>query len=128
MQDLDDAISNYGRPVITQHNMANRSVAGTLTAVNHQVLFDTSGGLGIRASHWPKPLHGKTCGYAGGIGPATAAQDVEMAFECADGAPCWIDMESLVRSEDKFDASLCRSVLLAVDGALAARSHPSTPK
>lgn len=125
MQELDDVITQHGRPVITQHNRANHSVAGALTAVNHQVLFDTSGGLGIRADKWPKPLKGKICGYAGGIGPATAAQDVETAFECTDGAPCWIDMESLVRSDDKFDASLARSVLAAVDGVLDAGTHPN---
>lgn len=114
MLELDQAIDSVGIPVITQANRANARVADTLTSSNHQVLFDTSGGLGIRSDAWPTAIAGKTCGFAGGIGPVTIDADLVAADTASGGADHWVDMESKLRVDDRFDAGLCRRVLESV--------------
>lgn len=114
---LDQAIAAFGpKPVITQHNQANISVSSSITAPNHQVLFDASGGRGVRADGgWPSPIDGKICGYAGGIGPQTVVSDLERAARAAGGAEHWIDMESSLRTaDDRFDLDIVREVLRRV--------------
>lgn len=80
-------------------------------------LFDLSGGAGILPDSWPKLIPGVYCGYAGGLGPENVANQVRAIAHVAYGAgPVWIDMETLVRSEDDkvFDLKKCRKVLEAV--------------
>lgn len=122
LADLDAAIVDFGRPVITQHNSVNAHVSAALAAPNHQVLFDSSGGLGLRAKSWPQALAGKTCGFAGGIGPDTVLADLSTAGAAAAGTPFWIDMESSLRTNDRFDLSICRQVLSAVRDELQSPS------
>lgn len=78
------------------------------------VLYDVSGGQGITPPSWPThrlPMRfgwGRL-GYAGGIGP-----DNVVAVLLAIGAvpqDFWIDMESGVRTDDKFDLAKVRRVL-----------------
>jgi len=76
-------------------------------------LHDLSGGRGLATGAWP-PYPGRLAGYAGGIGPDTAAAVV--AAIGAEG-PYWIDMESRVRTDDWLDLELCRRVCRAVYGA-----------
>lgn len=115
--ELDNAIHEFGRPVITQDNQANHPITSALTAANHQVLFDTSGGRGIRSDAWPAPIHGKLCGYAGGIGPQTIAGDLVAADRAAGHRDHWIDMESKVRTPtDLFDLSVVEQCLKVVHG------------
>lgn len=54
---------------ITQHNSANKDVYKTITALNHALLFDQSGGAGVTPDTWNMPIDNKLCGYAGGLGP-----------------------------------------------------------
>lgn len=110
-EDLDRAIASFSRPVITQHNEANACVAANIKAPNHHVLFDASGGRGIHAKEWPKRLHGKLYGYAGGFGPETLVFDVKGAKDASEGQPFWIDMESRLRRDNWLDASICETVL-----------------
>jgi hypothetical protein len=75
-------------------------------------LFDRSGGAGVAPASWPRhPGGGRLVGYAGGLGP----ENVRAALEAigAEG-PYWIDMESGVRTGDRFDLELCRCVCEAV--------------
>lgn len=111
----------HGRAVITQHNSANVDVSLALMAPNHRVLFDASGGFGIRSEAWPVPLTGKQCGYAGGIGPDTVAADVE-AISAIAGASYWIDMENSLRIDDRFDLASCARVLDGLEGVAPALS------
>lgn len=78
-------------------------------------LFDTSGGRGAEPAlwaHYPHPP--RLVGYAGGIGP----HNVLSVIDAIDAAgPYWIDMESGVRTEDRFDIDLCRKVCAQVYGA-----------
>lgn len=75
-------------------------------------LSDRSGGRGLPPASWP-PYPGRLVGYAGGIGPANVRQ--VLAAIGADG-PYWIDMESGVRTDDRFDLEKCRRVCEAVYG------------
>lgn len=73
-------------------------------------LFDASGGRGVTPAAWPAHP-GRMVGYAGGIGPDNVRAVIE---QIGASAPCWIDMESGVRTADRFDLSLCRRVCEAV--------------
>lgn len=69
-------------------------------------LFDVSGGAGILPDAWPKPylkkddLHFAFHGYAGGLGSDNLAEQLPRILEAAGDTPCWIDMETRVRSDD----------------------------
>lgn len=77
-------------------------------------LFDTSGGKGLATKTWPKPIPQVLCGYAGGLGPDNISQQL-VAIEAAVGdAEIWIDMESSLRTEEKFDIAKAELVLNAV--------------
>ncbi|NTF16837.1 hypothetical protein G6L37_00160 [Agrobacterium rubi] len=109
--DLDSAIAGFARPVITQHNEANADVTAAITARNHHVLFDASGGRGIHSQEWPSRLPGKLYGFAGGFGPETLMFDLEGAQRASAGQHYWIDMESRLRRDNWLDTSICESVL-----------------
>lgn len=83
-------------------------------------LYDASGGRGIRPASWPgHPGENRFVGYAGGIGPdnVLAVLDEIAAARSVDGlGPYWIDMESGVRTDDRFDLAKCRRVCELVYG------------
>lgn len=70
---------------------------------NHAVLFDQSAGRGVSPDSWPSPLDGHFCGYAGGINPDNIQDNLAAIARAAGGARTWIDMESGVRTDDRFD-------------------------
>jgi len=80
-------------------------------------LHDLSGGRGRETRRWPRHP-GRLAGYAGGIGPETV--ETVLATIDADGA-YWIDMETKVRSHERFDLDLCELVCLAVYGERSSR-------
>lgn len=61
-------------------------------------LFDLSSGAGILPDHWPKPLHGIHCGYAGGLSPENVVDQIRSIEVIAGDSPTWIDVETHVRS------------------------------
>ena len=75
-------------------------------------LFDRSGGRGATPASWPS-YPGRWVGFAGGMRPDTVLSIIETI--AADG-PYWIDMESGVRTGDRFDIALCHAVCAAVHG------------
>jgi hypothetical protein len=75
-------------------------------------LFDCSGGRGREPSAWPR-YPGRFVGYSGGIGPDNVARVIE---EIDAAGPYWIDMESKVRVDDRFELDLCRQVCEVVYG------------
>lgn len=82
-------------------------------------LYDVSFGTGRKPSSWPaisgiEPL----CGYSGGLDPTNVAANLGR-FPVADSARFWIDMESGVRTELKFDLAKCAAVCAAVFDAAA---------
>jgi hypothetical protein len=77
------------------------------------ILMDASRGTGLTPQKWSQPerLDEFFVGYAGGIGPENinaVLQDV-----AALGRPCWVDMESGIRSDNQFDADKAEAVLRA---------------
>lgn len=74
-------------------------------------LYDPSGGNGIETTQWPKAPNGLRMGYAGGINPDNV-KDVLRSL--GNPSPTyWIDMESGVRTDERFDLAKCRKVLEA---------------
>lgn len=78
---------------------------------NHAVLFDASAGKGISPDKWDAPLEGHFCGYAGGMNPDNVASNIDMISRVAGGKETWIDMETGVRTDDRFDLAKVRRVL-----------------
>jgi len=78
---------------------------------NHALLFDGSAGTGVLPGRWPAPLAGHFCGYAGGLRPENIRENIEKIAQAAGDYETWIDMESGVRTDDKFDLAKVRQVL-----------------
>jgi hypothetical protein len=92
--------------------------------INAVPLYDMSGGAGIVPEEWPMETDAfpKTVatsvrpnyhGYAGGLGPDNLGAELERIFKAAGNRRIWIDMETLIRSDDDstFDLDKCRKVL-----------------
>ena len=73
-------------------------------------LHDVSGGHGIAPDHWQTPV-GNYCGYAGGLTPETLEESLELISIAAGETSIWIDMESGIRTEGRFDLGKARRVL-----------------
>lgn len=82
-------------------------LSGSTGGSEIQTLFDPSGGRGVPQVGWPN--FGRPCGYAGGIGPNNVAETI-YSLE-ALGIEYWIDMESGVRTDDRFDLGKVKIVL-----------------
>ena len=80
-----------------------------------EYLFDLSGGRGrVSFDAWPPPADpGVRVGYAGGISPATIGAALAAVQRFAP-TPLWLDMETGVRSGDRFDVGLVEAVCEAV--------------
>jgi hypothetical protein len=70
------------------------------SGANIACLFDRSGGKGVVPSSWPKVREDVLCGYAGGLGPETLAEEIEKISQVVGDKEIWIDMESQIRSKD----------------------------
>jgi hypothetical protein len=79
-------------------------------------LYDISFGTGKTPESWPALTStGPFCGFSGGIGAHNAA-DVVQAIAAPAGSQYWIDMESGVRTDGRFDLAKCEAVCRAVFG------------
>ncbi|WP_060064675.1 hypothetical protein [Burkholderia ubonensis] len=81
------------------------------------VLMDASRGTGTAPATWVRPaaLQELYVGYAGGIGPHNIAAVLQAVMGL--GRPCWVDMESGIRTDNQFDAAKAEAVLLAAAAA-----------
>lgn len=82
-------------------------------------LYDTSGGTGERPASWPTVVPRRQgvseVGYAGGIGPSNVLEVIgQINAGNPRGLPFFIDMESSLRTDDRFDLATCEAVLRAV--------------
>lgn len=73
-------------------------------------LFDPSGGRGLETKEWPSTPATFPLGYAGGIKPSTIESTISQIGKRSK--PYWLDMESGVRTDDRFDLKLVREVLV----------------
>lgn len=88
-----------------------QDAAGDALALpNASILYDPSGGRGHVPEVWPGAPAGVRMGVAGGITPETV---VAVAHRAQHVAASWIDMESGVRTDDRFDMDKVRAVLEA---------------
>lgn len=89
------------------------------------VLYDPSGGAGKVPVAWPEmPVllssekNSIDFGFAGGIGPDNIKEVIREVRTQNEGlSRIWIDMESSVRTDDKFDLDKVKAVLEAVGAA-----------
>ncbi len=86
------------------------AASDALSLPNASILYDPSGGRGKVPEAWPEAPAGVRMGVAGGITPETV---VDVAYRAQHVAASWIDMESGVRTEDRFDLDKVRAVLEA---------------
>ena len=114
---------------IIQYGKDKQSLLPLLADVpNHAVLYDDSAGRGISPDSWEPPLSGHFCGYAGGLSPANVAQQIEIIAKVAPGYTTWIDMETGVRTDDKFDLAKVRRVLEISKPYSIAEDRPAAVK
>ncbi len=78
---------------------------------NHALLFDDSAGRGLSPDHWPAPVPGHFCGYAGGLKPENLEHHIDLIEQAVGDEVTWIDMETGIRTNDQFDLAKCRRVL-----------------
>lgn len=105
------------RPIM-QFNRNNLEAFYELGHCRHlQVLLDDSLGTGKPPEKWLRRLPRFTCGYAGGLGPhniQTQFPLIQNAARLPSGqyADFWIDMESGIRVDNRFDLYKCGAVLV----------------
>lgn len=80
------------------------------------VVYDISGGQGISPDAWPKPFSTIRTGYAGGLNPDNLEEQLNQIACVVDDQPVWIDMETGVRTDNKFDLSKVRRCLEIASG------------
>lgn len=75
-------------------------------------LFDRSHGAGVLPTEWPSPRNEFCCGYAGGLGPDNVVEQLNAIQRAVQpDRPFWIDMETKLYTDGRFDLEKCRSVL-----------------
>ena len=77
-------------------------------------VFDLSGGTGVLPEYWPSS-EGRYVGYAGGLSPDNVADQLKvLETHVGEGAGlAWIDAESHLRTDDRFDMQKVRKFLAA---------------
>ena len=97
--------------IIQQRSENDLLVFDTIKNRTHMsVLLDDSNGRGIDATIRPLFRHGLKVGYAGGINPDNVGDKLYQLLRNAK-EDFWIDMESGIRTEDKFDLNKVYKVL-----------------
>lgn len=116
------ALWRVGRWILQARSIETlEAVFNDALTADADVLFDPSGGAGAKPLEWPKmpvkilPYTARRCGFAGGITPENV-RDVIGAVAAKNETleSIWIDMESGVRTDDKFDLDKVESVLDSV--------------
>ena len=74
-------------------------------------LLDSSGGRGIDTPVEIVDVPGVHVGYAGGIGPDNVGQKLGRLLSYPSDVEFWIDMETRVRTDEKFDLDKVEEVL-----------------
>ena len=97
--------------IIQQPSENDLLVFDTIKNRTHMsVLLDASGGRGIDTTIKPLFRYGLKVGYAGGINPDNVGDKLYQLLHDVEG-DFWIDMESGVRTDDKFDLNKVYKVL-----------------
>lgn len=79
---------------------------------NQAILVDASGGQGISPKKWSAPRQSCPVGFAGGLSPENLKAELSKILEVA-GPGFWVDMESSLRVEGRFDLARARQAVRA---------------
>lgn len=79
--------------------------------INANAVFDKSGGNGVEPDYWPHAPVDQYVGYAGGLSPDNLERQLNAISTCENKMPIWIDAETHLRTDDKFDLDKCRKFL-----------------
>jgi hypothetical protein len=102
---------NRPTEIIFQFTEKDQGLKDILQGVgNPSFLYDESRGAGIIPQEWKTPLYGFKCGYAGGLGPENLEILLPLIERASLSNNYWIDVETKLRTNDKFDANKCRRV------------------
>lgn len=116
---INFCIANPDKEVIIQWNAANSSQFGlTLEEIwpkNIHFLYDSSGGRGVEIANIQSPFKNRYTGYSGGIAPSNIRKISSKIENHPAKDAVWIDLESGVRTNDKFDLGKVHEVLDACD-------------
>lgn len=102
LDSLGEVAEFFNKDIIFQHRK------GKFPDNLHQnvyALHDESGGKGLIPSNRPE-LSDKLVGYAGGIG----LDNVTEILQTIPDGNFWIDMETKLRTDDKFDLNICENI------------------
>ena len=77
-------------------------------------LYDQSGGRGLAPVEWPLYFGEPMVGFAGGLSPESVSEALEEIGSM--NILYWLDMETGIRTDDKFDMEKCRRVCQLVYG------------
>ena len=117
MEQPNDQTQYMRPPIDLSELIIQQKSAGAMNIFNAikdrtkmSVLLDASGGRGIDTPVKPLNIPGLKVGYAGGLNPDNVDEKLEYLLKNVEGE-FWIDMESGVRTDDRFDIDKCVSVL-----------------
>lgn len=102
--------------ILTQHHLGSAHLLD-VPSKNHALLIDASGGRGESPETWIQPITEKAVGFAGGLGPANLASELQTIREISR-AGWWVDMEGKLRVEDWFSverAQECAAIFAAAN-------------
>ena len=116
MFNLDEVIIQQRGPAETQLYDA------VLDHSRVSVLLDPSGGRGLVSDFVPLERPGVKVGYAGGLTPDNVAGKLRQLLEDSRVEDFWIDMESGVRTSDRFDLGKVEAALRACYDVLSTYS------
>ena len=110
-QPLLEAIRKLKQDVILGGNFNGVEIIPEKLPLNVQILYDTSGGHGVSPKSWPEPIKGLAVGYAGGLRLENLEDQLHKIEEVAKDRSVWIDMESGVRTDNRFDLDKVKQCL-----------------
>lgn len=113
---LNTVSSILTKKTIVPFNLANTELIKLIQTrgLECPYLYDSSGGKGKSPVKWLAPLPNHYCGYAGGLGPDNIVEEAKKINEVSGDTAVWIDMETGVRTDEKFDPYKVETVINAV--------------
>jgi len=107
MEYITQLLSTIDTTFIFQYNKSNEGVLKEFLTKNKKIsnvniLFDSSGGRGTMIKQIPTPFNIYT-GYSGGLTPNNVEQFCTDLIKFPNDSTVWVDVESGVRTDNKFD-------------------------
>lgn len=125
-------MQKYSKAIVLAYNKGSKNnldrfIKGIPSAPdNIHYLYDSSGGRGTEIKSFNPPLKNYT-GYAGGINPENILSICNSLTEMEPKDEIWIDMETGVRTGDKFDMQKVNDVLSVCGNFIRARPDTGIP-